>query len=135
MFFFTLFFLKGRTQRANKDSRGSTRIMFNFSQGARGNVGKVNRPDRFTPTCTSHTAGWAEITRGRKKKSDKNGETRRLGPAAETKGLWTGSSGGELNIWEEKRKKAILQKKSAVVFSLPSFHSSERASRLELSIT
>lgn len=56
VFFYTLF-VKGRNQRANKESRGSRRITFNVSQAARGNVGKVNQADRFTPTHTHLTHG------------------------------------------------------------------------------
>lgn len=75
--------------------------MFNFSQAARGNVGKVNQADRFTPTHTPHTRPGGPRAPGEEKKKDKNGETRRLRPAAETKELSTGSYSGELNIGGE----------------------------------
>lgn len=70
LFFFTLL-VKGRNQRANKESRGSRRIMFNFSQAARGNVGKVNQADRFTPTHTPHTLPGGPRAPGEEKKKIK----------------------------------------------------------------
>lgn len=57
--------------------------MFNFAQAARGNVGKVNQADRFTPTHTPHTRPGGPRAPGEEKKNDKNGETRGLGPAAD----------------------------------------------------
>lgn len=41
--------------------------MFNFFQGARGNVGKANQTGRFTPTHTPHTWQGAESTKTEKK--------------------------------------------------------------------
>lgn len=94
--FFTLF-VKGRNQRANKESRGSRRIMFNFVQAARGNVGKVNQADRFTPTHTPHTRPGGPRAPGEEKKKikmEKQVDSDRL----LTKELSTGSFRGELNI-------------------------------------
>lgn len=46
-------------------------IMFNFSQAARGNVGKVNQADRFTPTHTPHTRPGGPRAPGEEKKKMK----------------------------------------------------------------
>lgn len=67
--FFTLFF-KGRNQQANKQSRGSGKIMLNFSQGARGNVGKVNQTDAHPHAYTSHMDGCREHQEREKKEME-----------------------------------------------------------------